>query len=163
MTSVQSYSSRSVTCCLRERMMKTESLCPFSQAPPPVTSCCLSETSIIQSETSTSPPPGSPTAVRAEHPHPSSPLSPAGPLCPLTARKQNTTLNWLHSPVYPIGSTDSVCVTGPLGHAGSYDHVYRTGFIMMLHLCQPGSAPGVPVYAWFVQSGLSIIRVLWWQ
>lgn len=70
MTSVQSYSSRSVTCCLKERMMKTERLCPSSQAPPPVTSCCLSETSIIQSETSTSPPPGSPTVVRAEYPPP---------------------------------------------------------------------------------------------
>lgn len=65
-TSVRSYSSRSVTYCLKERTTMTERPRPSSQAPPPAAPYCQSETSTSQSETSTSPPPGSPTAVRAE-------------------------------------------------------------------------------------------------
>lgn len=171
MTSVRSCSSRSVTCCLKERMMKTERLCPSSQALPPVTSCCLLETSIIQSETSTSPPPGSPTVVRAEHPPPLPHLS--GQLVSSTLwlpkPDHNTSLAsfssvsywvsqfclsyWFHSTAASAGSASPVYFSGLWVHLVMLvPLVMWTVLVLlshfswiMLHLCQPGSAPVVPV------------------
>ncbi|MEQ2163713.1 hypothetical protein GOODEAATRI_033134, partial [Goodea atripinnis] len=66
MTLVPSCNNRSVTCCLKERKKTTGRFhLPWEATPPAVLSS--------QSERSTSPSPGSPTAVRAEHcplPHP---------------------------------------------------------------------------------------------
>lgn len=133
-TSVQSCSSRSVTCCLKERRTRTERLRPTSQAPPPAGPCCQSETSTShsetstnQSETSTSPLPGSHTAVRADPPHRLFPLPvPVYPVyppywSPKTGRQVQTAQNQSRTRTLPSGPG-----AGPTGPSTNPVHLAHT-------------------------------------